>query len=208
MKNLQTFFNIVFATAIITLAVLLFKNKNNTPATIAKAPTNAKVQLIAYFNMDTLENQYEMAKAIKLELKQNELQISNDMAKHQNDRNIKLKQIQEKVGDINPQNPNLSNSEIAILNNAQKEMQNVEMEFQQYKQDLGNRSSDFVRQKLTTLKTAIEDYIKLYNQNNTYSYIFSSEEGINNLFYFKDKTYDITEDIIKGLNEEYKKKKK
>jgi outer membrane protein len=209
MKHLQTIINVILIAAVATLFTLyITSNKNKNTPTTAKSPTNAKVQLIAYFNMDSLENQYEMAKALKIELKQKEVEAGNEVAKKQNERNLRMREIQEKASKIDPRNPNLSNNEIAILNDAQKQMQDIEMEFQQYKQDLGNRSSDYVRQKLTALKAAIEDYIKKYNSNNTYAYIFSSEEGINNMYYFKDKTYDITEDIVKGLNEEYKKKTK
>lgn len=208
MKNIQNILIGLLSVCVIILFVLQYKNKSKAPATVAKAPSSVKSQLIAYFNMDSLESQYEYAKVLKQELKQKETEAGNDIAKKQNERNLKLRSLQEQVSKIDPRNPNLSNTEIATLNDAQKKAQDIEADFQQFKQDLGNKSSEYVRQRLISLKTTIEDYIKKYNSNNTYAYIFSSEDGINNMYYYKDPAFDITNDIIKGLNEEFKSKKK
>jgi outer membrane protein len=43
-----------------------------------------------------------------------------------------------------------------------------------------------------------------YNKNKEFAYIFSSNPD---LMYYKDTAYDITADIVKGLNAEYKPKK-
>jgi len=58
--------------------------------------------------------------------------------------------------------------------------------------------------KLQDVKKKIEDYLKEYNKDKGYSYIFS---GSPDLMYFKDTVYNITGDMLKGLNEMYKKKK-
>ncbi|MEI9908824.1 MAG: OmpH family outer membrane protein [Bacteroidota bacterium] len=54
------------------------------------------------------------------------------------------------------------------------------------------------------LKTKIEEFLKEYNKTKNYSYIIVYEQG---LFYYKDTAYNITADVIKGLNEMYKSKK-
>ena len=58
--------------------------------------------------------------------------------------------------------------------------------------------------KLQDVKKKIEDYLKLYNKDKGYAFIFSSSPD---LMYLKDSVYDITPDVIRGLNELYKKKK-
>ena len=50
----------------------------------------------------------------------------------------------------------------------------------------------------------IEDFLKEYNKDKRYTYIVSYEQG---LFYYKDSSYNVTADVIKGLNERYKVKK-
>ena len=64
---------------------------------------------------------------------------------------------------------------------------------------------DFVTRRNLSLKKEIEDFIAKYNKSKTYSYIVVYEPG---LFYYRDTSYNITPDVIKGLNEEYKSKKK
>ena len=58
--------------------------------------------------------------------------------------------------------------------------------------------------KNLAVKTKIEDFLKKFNSDNRYSYIISYEIG---LFYYKDTAYNITNQLIKGLNEDYRNNK-
>ncbi|MEY2639710.1 MAG: hypothetical protein RIR90_1192, partial [Bacteroidota bacterium] len=51
-------------------------------------------------------------------------------------------------------------------------------------------------------KKKIEDYLKVYNAQKGYAYIFSSAPEF---MYFKDTVYNITDEVVKGLNQQYKK---
>jgi len=50
----------------------------------------------------------------------------------------------------------------------------------------------------------IKDYLKKFNEDRRYSFIFSYEPG---LFYYKDSAFDITSQVLKGLNDQYKARK-
>jgi outer membrane protein len=52
------------------------------------------------------------------------------------------------------------------------------------------------------VKKKIEAFILKYNKDKQFAYVISSNPD---LMYYKDTAYDITEDIVKGLNAEYKK---
>ena len=54
------------------------------------------------------------------------------------------------------------------------------------------------------LKTNIEDFLKDYTKENHYSYIFAFEPGF---MFYRDTIYNITSDLVKGLNERYPRKK-
>ena len=54
------------------------------------------------------------------------------------------------------------------------------------------------------LKKKIDDYLAIYNKDKGFAYIFSNDPG---LMYYKDNAYDITADVIKGLNEAQSAKK-
>ena len=58
--------------------------------------------------------------------------------------------------------------------------------------------------RLQEVKQKIEAFLVKYNKNKEFAYIFSSNPD---LMYYKDTAYDITSDIVKGLNAEYKPKK-
>jgi outer membrane protein len=55
------------------------------------------------------------------------------------------------------------------------------------------------------IKSKIEEFVKEYNETRNYSYIVAEEPGF---FYYKDSIYNITSDVIKGLNGKYKPSKK
>ena len=78
----------------------------------------------------------------------------------------------------------------------EKTFQNKE---QMLNQDLQNESF----KRLQEVKKKVEDYLKEYNKDKGYSYVFTSSPD---LIYLKDSVYNITSDLIKGLNNQYKKK--
>ena len=72
------------------------------------------------------------------------------------------------------------------------------------KQSLDQEYNEFVTRKMKDVKTSIEDFLREYNKTRNFSYIIAYEQG---LFYYKDSAFNITDDVIKGLNEFYKNKK-
>ena len=86
---------------------------------------------------------------------------------------------------------------------ATRDMMQLQQNMQSRKQQLDQEYQDFYMRKMKEVKTRIEDYLKEYNAKKGYTYIFAYEPG---LFYYRDTTYNITGDVLKGLNEQYKKK--
>jgi outer membrane protein len=72
------------------------------------------------------------------------------------------------------------------------------------KQELDSKYQDLYMRKSREVKSKIEDYLKEYNNQKGYAYIVVYEPG---LIYYKDTLYNITPDVIKGLNARYAKKK-
>ena len=88
---------------------------------------------------------------------------------------------------------------------AQADVRQLEQRIKTKKQELDQQYQDFMMRSQLNLKKTIEDFISEYNQSKEYSYIVAYEQG---LFYYKDTIYNITDDVVKGLNEQYKNKKK
>jgi outer membrane protein len=83
-----------------------------------------------------------------------------------------------------------------------RKMQNLENQkrtMESQIQEDGIRTMDELRKR-------INEFLEGYNKEKNYSYIFSYSSGLNVLFY-KDTANNITNEVVSGLNETYKKSK-
>jgi outer membrane protein len=87
---------------------------------------------------------------------------------------------------------------------AGQEMRALDDQLKNRKQALDAEYGDFVMRRQNEIKSKIEAFLAEYNKEHQYSYIVSYEQG---LFYYKDTAYNITADLIKGLNEKFKQDK-
>ncbi len=83
----------------------------------------------------------------------------------------------------------------------------MEKELQAEEQSQTSQLSQETRDKLGNVKKKVEDFLKEYNATYQYDYIISNSMN-NDFIFYKDSTLNITNDLIKGLNEKYKKEKK
>jgi outer membrane protein len=81
-------------------------------------------------------------------------------------------------------------------------MQNLE----QQKANMERQIQEEGIKTMEELKKKINAFLTDYNTTKSYSYIFSYSSGINVLFY-KDTAYNITNEVVDGLNQAYKASK-
>jgi outer membrane protein len=197
MKNGLVILNVVLLAAVAVLFYLHFSTAKKTdPVRVAGSNTSASNEAfrIAYFEMDSIENAFSMVKDVKGELGKREDAMNNELTRMEKDYRNKAAQYQAQA-----QNMNQTQSEMA-----QRDMMQTQQAMQGRKQQMEQEYQEFSMRKLKDVRTKIEDFLKEYNRNTNYSYIVSYEPG---LFYYKDTAYNITADLIKGLNAEYGKKK-
>jgi outer membrane protein len=150
---------------------------------------------IAYFEMDSVENNFEMVKDVKASLNKKEDSINSTLAKID-------KSIRDKANEYQSQAVNMSQAQVDIARNDIMERQkNFDVKKQQYDQEY----KDVLAHKMTEMRTKIENFLKEYNKTKGYTYIFSYEPGF---IYYKDSAYNITSNVVKGLNEMYRNIKK
>jgi outer membrane protein len=188
--------------AVLTLLTgfLLFKqlggNKKNTGGTVVKTTdisvTNKPVS-IAYFEMDSVASQFEMVKTLKADLskKENGMQNELDRLTKAIQQRYLFFQNQEKEGKLTPE----------TAQNAGVEIKKMEDDLKMKRAQMEQEYSDFMAKRQADIKTKIEDYIKEYNQQTKFTYVLSDDPG---LFYYRDTTLNITNEVIKGLNSRYK----
>ncbi len=173
-------------------------SSNKKTATGEKIETGAAATVnkdfrIAYFEMDSIEANFSMVKDVKAELSKKEETMNAEMERLG-------KNLQEKYNYFQGQ------AQAGTLTETQsqaasQELKNLDDQMKNRKQLLDQEYSDFVMRRMKDVKTKIEDFLKEYNKEKNYSYIVSYEQG---LFYYKDSVYNITADVIKGLNGLYK----
>ncbi|MEI6584871.1 MAG: OmpH family outer membrane protein [Sediminibacterium sp.] len=194
MKNATLGFNIVLALAVSVLFYLQFSSKKSA-TTVAN--TNAAVAdgkfKIAYFEMDSLENHYEYFIEVRNVLRGKDQENGRQLSEMKNTFAAKYQELQKTAQGMTQ----------AEVNGKQQELMQMEKTFQNKEQMLNQDLQNESFKRLQEVKKKVEDYLKEYNKDKGYSYVFTSSPD---LIYLKDSVYNITPDLIKGLNNQYKKK--
>ncbi len=200
MKNGLLIWNVLLTAVAGYLLVSHFSSGKGTDSKVKDDPKDSVQHpaefRMAYFEMDSLEANYEMVKQVMAELNAKELEITNEMERLGKDIQQKLAYYQNLAA-----GGNLSQAQSDEANRIVKGMdENMRARKAQLDQEyytLNNR-------KQNEIKGKIETFLKEYNKTRGYSYIIAYEQG---LFYYKDSAYNITADVVKGLNAEYKTSK-
>lgn len=202
MKNISLALNAVLLVAVIVLYVLFFKQKTTaSTAPIAKvpvatAPAGAGNGIrIAYFNMDSLEKHYNYIKDTRSQLKSQEQGISNELENLKKNYMTRVNALQQKAQSMSQQEGEA----------AQSEINQMQMAYQQREAQLTQELQDKQFKSMQDVSKKIEDFLKTYNQEKAYAFIFSHQPG--DFIYYTDSIYNITNDIVEGLNSSYKKAK-
>lgn len=190
MKPNSWIVNGVMALAIIVLFVLHF-NSNSTP--IKSSAMAAGGVKVAYFEIDSIQNSYNFFKDVKAALQAKDVENAKQLTGLKNAFAIKYQELQ-KNGQY------LSQAEIGAR---QQELAQLEKNYTNREQQLAAEMQEESFKRLQEVKQKIEAFLVSYNKNKEFAYIFSSNPD---LMYYKDTAYDITADIVKGLNAEYKPK--
>ena len=201
MKNLSLIFNAVLAIAVVVLFVLVLGNKSNTVAkqSVAGKDFVTKGKLpIAYINIDSLLLHYQFAKEANESLikKQEESRLTI---------NQKARQLQTEMGDFQHK---LENNAFLSRERAEQEQARLQKKQQDLQVLDGDLSKQLVQvqQKMSEqLRDTINSFMKEYNKDHKYQLIISNTSSDNILY--ADKSYDITAEVTKLLNERFDAKK-
>ena len=190
MKSSSWIVNGVLAIAIIILYVLHFSNSIPVIKASAMGGSGTKV---AYFEIDSIQNNYEFFKEVKSALQVKDMENAKQLTALKN-------AFAAKYQDLQKNGQSFTQAEVA---SRQQELAQLEKNYTSKEQQLSQELQEESFKRLQEVKKKIEVFLLKYNSNKTFSYIFSSNSD---LMYYKDTAYDVTSDIIKGLNGEHKSK--
>ena len=191
--------NILSSVAIAAVAALSLASCNKSqPQVEAKSESKAPAELkIAYVEVDSIMTQYTFAKEYSALLEKKGQNIQATLAQKQQNLQAAAANFQQKI----QQNALTREQAEAIQAGLQKQSNDV----QGLQQRLSNEFAAEQAKYNKALHDSIAHYLAAYNKDKKYSIILSKSGD--NLLY-ADKAYDITNEVINGLNKAYKGKLK
>lgn len=200
MKNILPAITAVLAVLVGVLFYLHFKNHSQIDKINSKVSINdttaAKPLKIAYVDLDSIQEKYDYYRE-----KMNEFEKKKENADR--DLNSSFQRIEnERVAFVQRGNAITQVEAEAFQRDYARKMQNLE----QQKANMERQIQEEGIKTMEDLKKKINNFLTDYNKTRNFSYIFSYSSSINMLFY-KDTTYNITNEVVAGLNEAYKQSK-
>ena len=150
---------------------------------------------IAYFDLDSLQAHYDYFKDVQDLAKNKENAMQSELSSLDRSNQKKLQEWRQKGNTMTP----------AEVEQAQQEYQQMQQRFAARKQELEQQLYKDEEDMRMNIRRKVEDYLKDYNKQKQYSYIIAYDAS--SFVYNKDTIYNITNDLVEGLNAVYKKTK-
>lgn len=185
-------------TVLLAIAVMALASCNNEASKVEEksanqtAPTELK---IAYVEVDSLMTQYTFCKEQSELLEKKSQNIQNTLNQKGQSLQAAAMKFQQDV-----QNNKYTQQQAEAVNAG---LQKQQADLQALQQRLGNEFQTETDKFNEALRDSIQHFLASYNAKKKYSIILS-KAGDNILY--ADKVYDITADVINGLNKAYKSK--
>lgn len=190
MKNILLFINIILLCLVGYLYYLHFQSKKTASGTETKhneAVAPGGNCTVAYIDLDSLQNNYSYYKKLKADFERKQSASNDEIVAMQKKFQGRAMQLQQKSSSMNP----------AQQEAAMQEINKMQQDLQERKQGIDNDLYNYNSKMKEDILSRIQNFLKDYNRNGKYSYIFSYEPGF---MFYKDSTLNITSDVIAGLN--------
>ncbi|MEZ7884400.1 hypothetical protein SDC9_136259 [bioreactor metagenome] len=198
MKNVSLIFNVVLTVAVIALFVLHFssrsKQSQSTTSEVSAAPSGS----IVYIQIDSLMKQYDMFNDLKSELENKAQTIQDDLSKKGRAFERDVNDFKEKV-----QKGLITRAQAEGL---QQQLASREQELQGLSQQKQMEMAEEEGVLVRKVMDALNKYLAKYNQEKKFALIITTS-GTTNTVITADSTFNITKEVVAGLNDEYIKTK-
>ncbi len=202
MRSFLIAVNAVLVIAVIFLYVKFFKNPSQPKTQTSLISKNTSIEKmpnassIAFVELDSLNEKIgyikERRKELEMEQKTIEVEWQNGYRGLENKKNEFLK----RGNSITQQEAEKFQAELL------QQQQQIDQRKQGLTQKLSEKSYKF----MDDIQKKLKDFLKEYNKTKNYQYILTTGTGLDYMLY-KDSTFNITQDVIKGMNEVMVKKK-
>lgn len=198
MKNILLGINIVLLLLVGYLYYLHFQSNKKSVSkdvkSVGAVDVNEKAK-VAYIDLDSLQTNYTYYKKIKVEFEHKQSAANDEITAMQKKYQARAVQLQQKAAGMSQQEQE----------NAMQEINKMQQDLQNRKQGIDNELYTYNSKMKDDILNRIQNFLKVYNKDGKFSYIFSYEPGF---MFYKDSTLNITPDVIAGLNLLYSETKK
>ena len=190
--------NILCALAIAAMMV----SCNNASSKMDEQPTSgdasASGMKIAYVEVDSLMTQYDFAKDYSVTLEKKSNNARNTLTQKGNALQAAVNNFQQKINNNGFQSREQAAGVQAAIERQQRDLQELQARLEN---ELASETAKFN----VALRDSLQNFLNAYNKDKQFDLILS-KAGDNILM--ANKKYDITNDVINGLNKRYKPAKK
>ncbi len=168
-----------------------------SPSSTAVSDTSARIDArIAYFSMDSVENNYTLVKESADRVRAEGRRLETELGKE-------IQRAQGRAQELATKDHTYSTQ--AQIQADQEEFQKLEMQIQELRMKSQDRIDELQMRMLGEIAKEVEDFLKEYNQRASFDYIFSIQEG--GQIWVGNNELDITADVVNGLNQRHSNSK-
>lgn len=181
----------------LTIAAMMASCNNASPKMDeqpAAAAASADGIKIAYVEVDSLMTQYNFAKDYSVNLERKSTNARNTLTQKGNQLQAAVDNFQKKLNNNGFTSREQAESQQAAIQRQQRDLQALQARLEG---ELANETQQFN----LALRDSLNSFLKEYNKAKKYDIILS--RAGDNILYANTK-YDITQDVINGLNKRYK----
>jgi outer membrane protein len=197
MKNASMILSALAFIGVLVLFGLHFSGSKSTMTAGGKSASSSSSGpfKIAYVDIDTFESNYEYLKTKREEFNKRQLAMQNELERSAQQYQNNVEAFQRKA-----QSGNISQSEGEATQKQLLQMQqSLRLREQALTDQLLKEKDDFNQ----NLHDQLDSFLADYNKNKTYDYILSYSK-VGSQILFANRDLDITNDVIKGMNERSK----
>ena len=200
MKQFSFVLNLLLVVAVAVLFYLHFKGEKKNSAQgnaqlgyRSKDSCGEKIPLVAYVELDSLNNKVDFIKKRKKELEGEQRDIATEY-------DNAYRQLAAHRDNFLKKGNAITQQEAEAF---QAQLGQKQQEIEAGKQNKAQRLAEKGAKVMEDMQAKVRTFMKVYNKTRNYSYILATGTGLDYIFY-KDSALNITDDVVKGLNAEMK----
>lgn len=195
MKSMKHILNGLIALALVLMFTQCTDNKANDKSTSTPAVVGGPVNMkIAYVEIDSLLTKYRYWNDLNEMMIQKEENIRTTLNEKAKELDQEMREFQRKLENNGFASRERAEQENLRISQKQRDLQQLQEKLYADLQAENQKNS-------LQLRDSINSFLKVYNQKKGYSLIISNTQ-LDNLL-FADKSLDITQEIVDGLNARY-----